>query len=428
MADSYIRSPYRNDSRSMLDLMRLASADRSRSDRERASVRAQGVMNIGQLIAGALASIRQEGEQRAQQSAMLQKQQQDDAFKRRDQEIREADLMARVQEQGMMRDERSESARVAQQAAQYKQGTERAESIGYGPMSEMDVDPVMAGNRAGDVRYSFGPGTAEGPELLPTRPQQEAITMRQKLEGMGYSFGPNGQVIPPQKPEAPPRPVSVPDGGRLVDPQTGQVVYSAPPRQSSDNEPLMAVMGDDGQPVYMPRSQAAGRRPASTREQGRPVTSGDAGRIADLDTSLDDLAVLDQTVTGSTGTSAKVGAMLPNWVTEVTGRGISAKQKQASIDRVKQVIGKALEGGVLRKEDEKKYEKILPTIYDPPEVVQTKLSGLRSALEQRRQTTLEALSDAGYDTSKFTARKKAPGKTDADDKIDALIKKYGGGS
>ena len=41
--------------------------------------------------------------------------------------------------------------------------------------------------------------------------------------------------------------------------------------------------------------------------------------------------------------------------------------------RVKQVIGKSLEGGVLRREDEYKYVKILPTIQDPPDVAKAKI-------------------------------------------------------
>jgi hypothetical protein len=246
----------------------------------------------------------------------------------------------------------------------------------------------------------------------------------------------------------PAKPVVV--NGSLVDPEQGKAIYTAPtppkeekrhlvtttgpdgrpmqrlateaelaagvpsyrePRQPrEDNEPLMAVIGDDGRPVYMPRSQAAGRTPASNREQGRPVTSGDAGRIADINTSLDDLAVLRDTLTGNdaTGTSAAIGAALPSFITEATGAGMEAKQKQATIDRVKQVIGKALEGGVLRKEDEYKYEKILPTIKDPPEVVASKLTGLETALVQRQRTFVESLADAGYDTAAYSARPRGP--------------------
>jgi len=159
-----------------------------------------------------------------------------------------------------------------------------------------------------------------------------------------------------------------------------------------------------------------GDLPASTREQGRSVTSGDAGDLADFDTSLDDLKVLRSTIAprdpktgalieaGATGTTAKIGAWLPNAVTDATGIGTVAKQKQAVIDRVKQVIGKTLEGGVLRKEDEAKYEKILPTIADTVAVVEAKLDGLDAAITKRRQRRIDALTDANYDTSKFTAR------------------------
>ena len=179
--------------------------------------------------------------------------------------------------------------------------------------------------------------------------------------------------------------------------------YQQPAAPKEDNEPLVAVMGDDGQPVLMPRRQAVGRRPASTREQGRPVTSSDAGRMADIDTSLSDVDVLERDL-GTTGAGSQLGAALPNVITEITGLGQDSKQRQAVIDRVKQVIGKVLEGGVLRKEDEIKYAKILPTIGDPPDVVKSKLDGLESALKQRKSTLIDSLDDAGYNTDAYKNR------------------------
>jgi hypothetical protein len=195
--------------------------------------------------------------------------------------------------------------------------------------------------------------------------------------------------------------------GQMYDMSRRPVASDALEPQGDQNEPLVSVMGPDNRPVLVPRSQAAGKTPASSREQGRPVTSGDAGRITELDTSLDDLRVLRDSL-GTTGAGSKIGAMLPNVVTEVTGIGSDSKSRQGTIDRVKQVIGKALEGGVLRKEDEVKYEKILPTIGDPPDVAKAKLDGLEKALIQRRQRTLESLADAGYETSRFEGRSGAP--------------------
>jgi hypothetical protein len=173
----------------------------------------------------------------------------------------------------------------------------------------------------------------------------------------------------------------------------------------------------------VPVRDAAGNLVYGEREAGQPVleptgraiTSGDAGRISELDTSLDDIAVLSRTLfpdaigddietEATTGTRAAIGAALPNWFTEITGVGEESKGRQAVIDRVKQVIGKALEGGVLRKEDEYKYTKILPTIQDTPEVAKVKLDGLKDALILRRERLLESLDDAGYDVSEFYAR------------------------
>jgi hypothetical protein len=109
-------------------------------------------------------------------------------------------------------------------------------------------------------------------------------------------------------------------------------------------------------------------------------------------------------VPSGTGFMSRLAAeVTPGALTEATGIGAAAKGRQATIDRVKQVIGKTLEGGVLRKEDEAKYAKILPTIGDPPEVAKKKLDGLRSALERKREITLENLKAAGRDTSRIGA-------------------------
>lgn len=231
----------------------------------------------------------------------------------------------------------------------------------------------------------------------------------QPKEGEDFTLGPNqvrygkdGQEVA-RGPVDAPKPAQPRVVGRSLVTDDGKVVYRDP--ETASKERFWVIR--NGKPIRISEADyQPGDLPASTREQGRPVTSGDAGKIADFDTSLDDLNQLTTALGGNkaTGTSAKVGAMLPNAVTNLTGWGTDAKQKQATIDRVKQVIGKALEGGVLRKEDEYKYEKILPTIGDGPELVAAKLDGLWKAITQRRQTQLDALSDAGYDVTKYGAR------------------------
>lgn len=147
---------------------------------------------------------------------------------------------------------------------------------------------------------------------------------------------------------------------------------------------------------------------------GRPMPAGEAARISDLDNSIDEAAALHKVLMptdpktgkrlpGPTGAASQWGAAIPNWtgIPAVTGLGVASKQTQADIDRVKQVIGKAFEGGVLRKEDEAKYAHILPAIGDPDDLVETKLAGLDKALRLRRERELQNLGDAGYRVDRF---------------------------
>lgn len=221
----------------------------------------------------------------------------------------------------------------------------------------------------------------------------------------------------PAKPQEKPAPFTLSPGATRYDGQ-GRPIATAPerPPKPGDGTPDQIFVVRDGKVIPIAKGTALpGDVPYSPRTQNdaRPIGSGDAADIAEFNTALDDVATLRETLKGNkaTGTSAAIGAALPNAVTEMTGWGTDAKQKNAVIARVKQVIGKALEGGVLRKEDESKYAKILPTIGDTPEVVATKLDGLERAIRQRQQRKLESLADAGYDTSRFSARTPAAAPT-----------------
>jgi hypothetical protein len=59
-----------------------------------------------------------------------------------------------------------------------------------------------------------------------------------------------------------------------------------------------------------------------------------------------------------------------------------AVQLQAAVDLARQKIGKALEGGVLRKEDEEKYKKILANLSDTPATAYSKLDDLVVSIER----------------------------------------------
>lgn len=75
---------------------------------------------------------------------------------------------------------------------------------------------------------------------------------------------------------------------------------------------------------------------------------------------------------------------------------------QAQIDLARQVVGKFLEGGVLRKEDEEKYKKILPTMKDTQAVALRKLQNLATEI-QNRINQYEYSGYSGYGESPYTA-------------------------
>jgi hypothetical protein len=72
-----------------------------------------------------------------------------------------------------------------------------------------------------------------------------------------------------------------------------------------------------------------------------------------------------------------------------------ARKAQANIDMVRQRVGKALEGGVLRKEDEEKYKRILATLTDVPSTAIYKVDQLIETLTRDIDTFTEEQRKAG---------------------------------
>lgn len=159
-------------------------------------------------------------------------------------------------------------------------------------------------------------------------------------------------------------------------------------------------------PTVAAQMSAEGWRSGNTREQGRPVVSGDAADLAAMDEALK-LSEGMNFQPDETGILPSLGASAPDWVTNATGFGVGDKQRQGIINLSRQIIGKGLEGGVLRKEDEEKYKKILPTMSDHPDVVKSKVAEMIRAVQQKKNVRLDALEDAGYDVTKFRARSAA---------------------
>lgn len=115
----------------------------------------------------------------------------------------------------------------------------------------------------------------------------------------------------------------------------------------------------------------------------------------------------------------------------------SAKTIDAQVRNVRQTIGKLKEGGVLRKEDEEKYAKMLPELSDTPEVAKNKLILVAREMMGKQNDYLTSLSAAGYDVDGLMQQFEVPelpkvlaGKEKGDpkeaiaDEVDPQIQQY----
>jgi hypothetical protein len=148
---------------------------------------------------------------------------------------------------------------------------------------------------------------------------------------------------------------------------------------------------------------------------GKPILGGELTKVTELRQGLQAIKGLRGEISeqDSTGLMARFAAWVPG-VTNLTGWGTDAKARQATIDLVKQIIGKGLEGGVLRKEDEVKYKKILPTMGDRTEVAIAKVNQLETILKDNEQILLENLEAGGRDVSALIGLGAKPASTRTD--------------
>lgn len=156
---------------------------------------------------------------------------------------------------------------------------------------------------------------------------------------------------------------------------------------------------------------AANTSAASTKakleaEKGNLVLSETASeRLGDVQASMSQLGEL---VNGLKNPELPQGPI--SQIRRLNPYDWQAQTKQQLIASTKQLVGKALEGGVLRAEDEVKYNKILPTMADTYESASKKTEQLQSMLDNAYKAKLGSLKKAGYDVSNFSPSVNTPPK------------------
>jgi len=80
---------------------------------------------------------------------------------------------------------------------------------------------------------------------------------------------------------------------------------------------------------------------------------------------------------------------------------VEQKTADAELRRVAQLVGRFMEDGVLRKEDEIKYRAMLPNSSDVKDVARNKLTGIRKMLRQKYAGYIDVYGEGGYDVEQF---------------------------
>lgn len=131
--------------------------------------------------------------------------------------------------------------------------------------------------------------------------------------------------------------------------------------------------------------------------QGRQLSANDVMKVQEGENIPMMLEDVGEIVSANAGIFGPIEGRLHGvnpWDTQ--GKTVDAQMRAAS-----QAFGRFMEGGVLRKEDEEKYRKMFPSLSDTPSVATNKLEVVKRLMQQRQEGNVNALSQAGFDTSMF---------------------------
>ncbi len=131
---------------------------------------------------------------------------------------------------------------------------------------------------------------------------------------------------------------------------------------------------------------------AGQKADGKIIPEVAVGKISDFDNGLTQLIGLSPQMENN----KTIFGPVSGFVGGLNKYNVKAQTVQGYLDTAKQVIGKAVEGGVLRKEDEEKYKKMLPVLTDLPEVALSKWTQFINKLQTDRATYVGNLNKAGY--------------------------------
>jgi len=144
----------------------------------------------------------------------------------------------------------------------------------------------------------------------------------------------------------------------------------------------------------------------SKKDEGKPLPSTGVNMqdLANFPTDLANLKKLGPNISAHhdvvgpwAGRANAALSYLPGFLQPQSA--VDYKELQSSIGNVKQTIGKLKEGGVLRAEDEKKYENILASLNERPETAIYKINQIADEMASKYNDTIKLLGKQGYKTA-----------------------------
>lgn len=150
-----------------------------------------------------------------------------------------------------------------------------------------------------------------------------------------------------------------------------------------------------------PKVTGIEKNPNAPLAKGKQLDATQVKMLSDAKFLPNIMGELKDLISGNQVSFGPVENTLRN-LNPLTGFGaydVPQRSAEAQLRRATQLVGSFMEGGVLRKEDEEKYAKMLPSLGDSKEIAQQKLEGVKQMLESKRQGYIQDFGSSGYDVS-----------------------------
>jgi uncharacterized protein YcbK (DUF882 family) len=167
-------------------------------------------------------------------------------------------------------------------------------------------------------------------------------------------------------------------------------------KEKASLNPLEMMRADMAQQKFL-MDQEKYSRDKARDERGQRLPATQAVLLADGNNIP---AVLDKLET-TLQSNQNIGGPIAGRISSLNPYDTETQNVQSEVNAAKQFVAKFLEGGVLRKEDEEKYDRILPTMTDTPEVRMAKLNNLRRLTRDKQNEYINSFNKSGYDVSEY---------------------------